>query len=652
MVSGSRLIIKQLSLMPNKKTPASLPGSPPFPFPAIPPRMLWSLNREGIIDWVDPGRDPDPAWIPAGLIGRSVFTVLEDHPALLDQVCLALSGTSAQGEIQRADRSWTCQLIPIAPGGENHQILCLFTESSLQGRLWIQEALTGTAAALRKARSHEEMPPLITRQLQVLLGVEQTAISLGNPPETPYKLLFSWGDWQGKGPSSQALADYFIDPRIIHKLNGRCSPLEELASLEAYPGPVYGTALTANNQQLGALWVGRSQPLNDLERQLVHSVAEMAASALQRAREHELTRRRLERLSALHAIDQAISGSFNLSLTLHIILEQVISQLGVDAADVILFDPDSLETTYAEGLGFRRYQPQSGTSQSHHNLIRDALYKRQLVALPDLAEERPDLLGSGLFSIENFRSYHGVPLIAKGKIKGVLEVFHRAPLQVDREWYEFLRTLGAQAAIAMDNAALVENLRRTNLMLDQAYNTTLEGWVRALDLRDACTAGHTQRVVERTLKLAGAVGISPQQLVHIRRGALLHDIGKLGIPDRILNKTGPLTDEEWDLMRKHPVYARDMLEPIEFLHPALPIPTSHHEKWNGGGYPDGLRGAQIPLEARVFAVIDVWDALSSPRPYRDAWPAEKVNNYIREQAGAHFDPQVVEIWEKVFGIPD
>lgn len=613
--------------------------------------MLWGLDREGLIDWVDPGRDPDPAWTPAGLIGRSVFAVLEDYPDLLSQICLALSGTAAEGKLQRGDRSWTCRLIPIQAGEvNNHQVMCLFTETSLQGRLWIQEALTGTAAALRQALDHEDMPPLISLQLQALLGVERTAVYLGDPPETPYQLLFSWGNWGSVNPDGRPLTSLLSDPQIIKNLNGRCCPLEEQAILARHTGPVYGTALAIGEQYLGALWIGRKDPLNPLECQLVQKLAEMAASAIQRSREHEITRRRLERIAALRSIDQAISGSFNLNLTLHIILEQVMSQLEVDAADIHLYDPDTLETTYAEGLGFQRYQPQAGISADRKKLIWNVLLKREVVALPDLEEDQPELLENGIFSLEKFRSYYGVPLIAKGTIKGVLEVFNRTPLKVDREWREFLRTLGIQAAIAMDNAALVEDLRRTNLMLDQAYNTTLKGWVRALDMRDHCTGEHTQRVVERSLKLARAVGIPENELEHFRRGALLHDIGKLGVPDAILNKISPLTEEDWEVIRLHPVYARQMLEPIEFLRPALPIPTAHHEKWDGSGYPDGLSGTEIPLEARIFAVIDVWDALSSPRPYREAWPAEQAYAYIREQAGIHFDPHIVAVWERVFGI--
>jgi HD-GYP domain-containing protein (c-di-GMP phosphodiesterase class II) len=149
-----------------------------------------------------------------------------------------------------------------------------------------------------------------------------------------------------------------------------------------------------------------------------------------------------------------------------------------------------------------------------------------------------------------------------------------------------------------------------------------------------------------TVRLARALGFSDDQLVHVRRGALLHDIGKMSIPDRILRKTGPLDDQEWVHMRKHPEFARQMLAPIEFLHPAMAIPTSHHEKWDGTGYPQGLKGKQIPLEARIFAAIDVWDALTSDRPYRAAWPKDKVRNYLREQSGKHFDLAVVEAFFK------
>lgn len=190
------------------------------------------------------------------------------------------------------------------------------------------------------------------------------------------------------------------------------------------------------------------------------------------------------------------------------------------------------------------------------------------------------------------------------------------------------------------------NIEEAHRQLLTAYEATIEGWSRAMDLRDKETEGHTQRVTDLTVRLATAMGMSDEQLVHLRRGALLHDMGKLGIPDQILLKPGKLTTEEWVIMRKHPQYAYEMLEKIPYLQPALDIPYCHHEKWDGTGYPRGLKGEEIPLAARLFAVVDVWDALSSDRTYRPAWEKEKVVAFIQEQSGKHFDPQVIEVFLK------
>ena len=192
------------------------------------------------------------------------------------------------------------------------------------------------------------------------------------------------------------------------------------------------------------------------------------------------------------------------------------------------------------------------------------------------------------------------------------------------------------------------NLEVVHHQLLTAYEATIDGWSHAMDLRDKETEGHTQRVTEMTLQLAKATGLGDEQLVHIRRGALLHDIGKLGIPDQILLKPDRLNSEEWVIMRKHPQYAYEMLEKIAYLRPALDIPYCHHEKWDGTGYPRGLKGEEIPLAARLFAVVDVWDALSSNRPYRPAWDRDQVIAYIKAQSGRHFDPQVVKAFLKEF----
>lgn len=178
--------------------------------------------------------------------------------------------------------------------------------------------------------------------------------------------------------------------------------------------------------------------------------------------------------------------------------------------------------------------------------------------------------------------------------------------------------------------------------LQEAYQRTIEGWVRALDLRDRETEGHTQRVTELTIKVARTLGFSEEELTHIRRGALLHDMGKMAIPDEILQKPGPLNEAEWEKMRLHPIYAYEMLSPISYLHPALDIPYCHHERWDGSGYPRGLKGEDIPLIARLFAIVDVWDALCSDRPYRKQLPKAEVVGYLREKSGELFEPRLVD----------
>ena len=185
-------------------------------------------------------------------------------------------------------------------------------------------------------------------------------------------------------------------------------------------------------------------------------------------------------------------------------------------------------------------------------------------------------------------------------------------------------------------------LQQANADLQEAYDKTIEGWARALDLRDRETEGHTQRVTQLTVKLARVIGLSDDEIVHIRRGALLHDIGKMGIPDEILQKPGPLTEKEWEIMRCHPVYARQFLVPIKFLDKVMIVPYFHHEHWDGSGYPEGLKGVQIPLSARLFSIVDVWDALNSDRPYRKKLPREDVVAYLHEQAGILFEPELVE----------
>ena len=246
---------------------------------------------------------------------------------------------------------------------------------------------------------------------------------------------------------------------------------------------------------------------------------------------------------------------------------------------------------------------------------------------------------------EDFADCIALPLVAKGQVQGVLEIFSLESL-LDRsnDWRDFLEMIAGQAAVAIDNAEMFHGMERANRQLIEAYDSTIAGWAHALDLKDNYTADHSQTVTEMSLRIARKMGMEEEQLAHVRRGALLHDIGKMAIPDSILLKKKKLTEKEWKVIKEHPDHAFRLLSEIEYLQPAIAIPYCHHEKWDGSGYPRGLKGKQIPLAARIFAVVDVWDALTSDRPYRAAWDSEDALKYIRQQGGSHFDPQVVEMF--------
>lgn len=362
----------------------------------------------------------------------------------------------------------------------------------------------------------------------------------------------------------------------------------------------------------------------------------------ERKQAEEKIRTQLERLTALREIDQVITSTFDIRLSLSALVAHTVNLLAVDGVTVLLLNSATNRLEYGAGLGFWSDAVKTTSLNLGESYAGRVAAEGRIVDIPNLADEPHNLLLTGVLKDENFASYHGAPLIVKGNVIGVLEIFHRSIVERDGEWLDFFNTLAGQSAIAIDDAQLFESLQSSNHELSRAYDATIEGWSGALDLRDKETEGHSQRVTEMTLHMAQTLGMSDEKLVHVRRGALLHDIGKMGVPDAILLKPGALTDEEWVIMRKHPENAYNLLSPIAYLQPALDIPYCHHEKWDGSGYPRGLKGEEIPLAARIFAVVDVWDALRSDRPYRPAWSKEKALAHIRSLAGTHFDPNVVK----------
>jgi putative nucleotidyltransferase with HDIG domain len=385
---------------------------------------------------------------------------------------------------------------------------------------------------------------------------------------------------------------------------------------------------------------------------LLSLAANTAAGAIENARLFAETQTRLRFVSALHAIDMVISASVDLKVTMGVILEKSISELGVDAAAVALVNPHTQVLEFVSGRGFLSHTIEGMQVNIGDSLPGQAVLERRIIKVTrpqDVASEKEknNWKKIDLFPEGNFQTEFAIPLIARGQVQGVLQICHRRELQTSQEWGYFFDTLAGEAAIAIENAHLFADLQRSNLELSLAYDSTIEGWSRALDLRDKETEGHTKRVTELTERLARVMGVRDAELIHIRRGALLHDIGKMGVPDQILFKPDKLNDEEWVIMRRHPQLAYDMLSPITYLRPALDIPYCHHEKWDGSGYPRGLKGEEIPLAARLFAIVDVWDALTSDRPYGKRWPEEKVVEYINSLTGKQFDPAIVGLFFKV-----
>ena len=434
--------------------------------------------------------------------------------------------------------------------------------------------------------------------------------------------------------------EYHTDPRISQENRNRI------------PKGIGGACipLYSDTQVVGVIFINVRLPreISHSEESMLNALAEIGGNAIHRMYLLEQTLKQVERLKSLRTIDLAISSSLNLRISLKIVLEQITSQLKVDAASVLLLNPDTNRLELSAARGFRTNKINSTRIKPGEGFPGQVAIDKKIVFIKDLKSAEQRLVRPHILKEEEFTSYFGAPLISKGKVQGVLELFNRTPLKVDSEWLSFLDSLSWQTAIAVDNALLFENLQQLNIDLKSAYNATIEGWTRALDLRDKETEGHSLRVTELTLKLANIIGTEKDLLIDLKRGALLHDIGKMGVPDNILLKTGPLTDAEWHIMRQHPQHAYELLAPISYLEKALDIPYCHHEKWDGTGYPRKLKGEDIPISARIFAVVDVWDALTSDRPYRPAWSIEKALAYIRENSGSHFDPKVVEAFIKHF----
>lgn len=367
-----------------------------------------------------------------------------------------------------------------------------------------------------------------------------------------------------------------------------------------------------------------------------------AALMIDHVRLVELTEEKNRRLDALHIIETSFASSMDLRTALTTLVEHVHSRLSVDAVSGFVYDRNLQELGSVAGRGFRK------TTYGHYRIrvgegvSGRAALEHEIIYIPDLTRPGPAFQFPEQIAGEGFISAFVVPLIAKGQLRGLLELFYRRFVRNDPEWIGFIETLARQVAVAIDGIQVFDQLQQSLIEQQVAQDAIIESWSRLLEMRGLEPEGHAQRVTAATLNLAQRMGIEDKRLTSIYRGALLHDIGKLLLPDSVAYKAGPLNEKEWELVRLHPVHAYMLLAKIDSFRPDLPIPYCHHEYWDGSGYPRGLKEEQIPLEARIFQVVETWDLMRVDLPYRKAFIERDVLEYIQSQSGKRFDPRVVE----------
>jgi PAS domain S-box-containing protein/putative nucleotidyltransferase with HDIG domain len=586
--------------------------------------LIVVIDVEGVMRYVSPSSERIMGYIPEEAVGKNFLDWVHPEDMPIAKRSLASRGktpgtSQAIVEIRGLHKNGIWRVIEVL--GTN-----LLAEPAIQGIVMNMRDITERKQAEEALRESEEKYRMLFEEAPVGIAISTLEGKIIDLNKGQAEMIGrTVEELRGKNVNEYYIeSDKRIEMIEVLKSTGKVRDFE--MNLRRSDGSIITELLNLDNVQIGT----------------INYILAIGRDITERKLSADRIQRQLEHLTALSGIDRVISANFDLKLSLSEILNHVTIELGIDAADILILNSGLQILEFSAERGFRTKAIRKRQVRLGEGYAGRAAREHKLVQVPNIQDEPDSLFLTTLLAGEDFVCYYGVPLIIKGQVKGVLEVFHRAALRPDSEWFDFLNTLAGQAAIAVEIATLFESLQRSNSELFMAYDATIQGWSQALDLRDKETEGHSKRVTELTVELARVLGISEADLVQVRWGALLHDIGKMGVPDGILLKPSPLTDEEWVAMKKHPGLAYEMLSPIGYLRLALDIPYCHHENWDGSGYPRGLKGAQIPLVARIFAVVDVWDALRSDRPYRPAWADEKVREHIRDSSGTHFDPQVVD----------
>ncbi len=412
--------------------------------------------------------------------------------------------------------------------------------------------------------------------------------------------------------------------------------------VETAPGIKYGiyAPIVIEGNIEGAIGVeSKDYSFTESDLRLLSSIGEIVGMTVRSLRLIEMLRERVKWLEILHQINQQIGIEAKPEELYQILVDKAVEATSAESAALLIYDPDKniLQKEVACGwLGTvfdRPLTPDEGISGK--------IFRTGRLHLSPLISEDPLLIPRNREFVPPDAADIGVPVVAEGRVLGVFHIAIKAPAPFDTEFVDIVEMFGSYTGIVIGRMQLIEALRDADRQMRKAYDETLEGWARAIGLRDDDTLQHTMSVVKIAIAIGKRLGLDPKKIEDLRRGALLHDVGKIGIPDAILRKPGPLNDKEAAIMQTHTSFGYELLRPINYLEGAFVVPYCHHERWDGTGYPRQLQGEDIPLLARIFAVADVYDAMTRDRPYRPAHSPQDAVDYVRSQSGRHFDPRVV-----------
>jgi len=599
--------------------------------------ILWTVNNHGVFTLLEGNSISDLDIDVKQFIGHSIFDLFKEVPPVMDAIQRGFAGERVHTKVKLVGMLWDINCYPLRD--DDGKVSGLVGVARLISRRVIPSVKNEKVLALQdlmqSAYTLSDMLAIMRKQVIDLFEPIGIVIALSSPDGEMIVKASSgvWGSLVGRNLSPIK----GIDPWKVYSSNDVPDLLksEDEYSIKGFP-------LSIPGKNIGSLWIASEFAMSETNTQTTISICEISASSIKRGQKFDRTQLRLQHFGVLRDLDRSISQKENLISIFDLSMAYIMEQLGAHAVAVLLLNSskDKLECIHGKGIQsidfYRTSMPLDDCFKSQANISN---YSKE--DLFRVFECRENCERAKMFADRGYATFYGAPLVINGEVIGVIEIFHQQTLIIDRDRNYFLETLASKIADAIANTGLFNDLLGSDIPLPLFDQNGLSNLTRALKLQSEETEVHALKAASTAAALAHSLGVGDNHLGSVKRGALLHDIGKLGIPEDILNKPGPLSGYEWNIMRRHPVYAYNLIKPIPSLKDSIEIPYCHHEKWDGTGYPRGIEGKDIPISARIFSVVDVWEALRSNRPYRSAWTDNQARNYIHQQSGSHFDPEVV-----------